>query len=217
VSGRRSGLLAGIVVVGAVLLAACSSGGGGSTATTTTTNGHGTTTTAANGSTTTTVATGSTTTTGGGTTTSTAAGVSTCQPAQLRIAPQQGTGAAGTITMTVSLTNVSSTTCTLQGYPGMQLLAASGSSLPTQVVRGGTQFPAAAANQSPALVTLAPQQVATFSLAYEDVPVGNETTCPTSAKAEITPPNDVGHGVVTLAISPCNGGTVHVSPVYAGN
>lgn len=213
-SGRRSGLLAGIVVVGAVLLAACSSGGG-STATTTT-NGHGTTTTAATGSTTTTAAAGSTTT-GGSTTTSTAAGVSTCQPAQLRIAPQQGTGAAGTITMTVSLTNVSSTTCTLQGYPGMQLLAASGSSLPTQVVRGGTQFPAAAANQSPALVTLAPQQVATFSLVYEDVPVGNETTCPTSAKAEITPPNDVGHGVITLAISPCNGGTVHVSPVYAGS
>ncbi|HEX4081416.1 MAG TPA: DUF4232 domain-containing protein [Acidimicrobiales bacterium] len=214
-NGRRSGLLAGVVVVGAVLLAACSSGGG-STATTTTTNGHGTTTTAATGSTTTTAATGSTTT-GGNTTTSTAAGVSTCQPAQLRIVPQQGTGAAGTITMTVSLTNVSSTTCTLQGYPGMQLLTASGSSLPTQVVRGGTQFPAAAANQSPALVTLAPQQGATFSLAYEDVPVGNETTCPTSAKAEITPPNDVGHGVITLAISPCNGGTVHVSPVYAGS
>ena len=51
-------------------------------------------------------------------------------------------------------------------------------------------------------MTLAPQQVATFSLVYEDVPVGNETTCPTSAKAEITPPNDVGHGVITLAISP---------------
>ena len=140
-SGRRSGLLAGIVVVGAVLLAACSSGGG-STATTTT-NGHGTTTTAATGSTTTTAATGSTTTTGGSTTTSTAAGVSTCQPAQLRIAPQQGTGAAGTITMTVSLTNVSSTTCTLQGYPGMQLLAV-GIVAADAGGPGGTQFPAAA-------------------------------------------------------------------------
>ncbi len=212
-SGRRSGLLAGTVVLGAVLLAACSSGGGGSTTTTTTS--RSTTTTTAAGTTTTAATT--TSTTGGSTTTSTAAGVATCQPAQLRVVPQQGTGAAGTITMTVSLTNVSSTTCTLQGYPGMQLLAASGASLPTNVVRGGVQFPTAAANQSPSLVTLAPQQAATFSLSYEDVPVGNETTCPTSAKAEITPPNDVAHAVVTLAISPCNGGTVHVSPVYAGS
>ena len=143
-------------MVGAVLLAACSSGGGGSTATTTTTNGHGTTTTAANGSTTTTVATGSTTTTGGGTTTSTAAASRRASRRSCGSPPSRGQGRPGRSTMTVSLTNVSSTTCTLQGYPGMQLLAASGSSLPTQVVRGGTQFPAAAANQSPALVTLGP-------------------------------------------------------------
>jgi uncharacterized protein DUF4232 len=116
----------------------------------------------------------------------------------------------------MNLTNVSTTTCTLQGYPGMQLLSTQGTALPTNVIRGGTQFPAAAANQSPSLVTLAPQQSATFSLLYEDVPVGTETSCPESAKAEITPPNDVAHAVVTLAISPCNGGTVHVSPVYAG-
>jgi Protein of unknown function (DUF4232) len=203
VSARRSGLLAGTVVAGAVLLAACSSGGGGSTSTTTTASRSTSTSSAA------------TTSTGHGTT-STAAGVSTCQPAGLHITPGQGTGAAGTIAMTMNLANTSTTTCTLQGYPGMQLLSAQGTALPTNVVRGGTQFPAAAANQSPSLVTLAPQQSATFSLLYEDVPVGNETSCPESAKAEVTPPNDVAHATVTLAISPCNGGTVHVSPVYAG-
>jgi hypothetical protein len=140
--------------------------------------------------------------------------VSTCLPSQLQVTPQQGNGAAGTIYTTVNLTNSSSATCTLQGYPGMQLLNAQGGSLPTNVVRGQMQFPTAAANQAPAVVTLAPQQTATFALAYEDVPVGNETSCPTSAKAEITPPNDTAYVIVTLAIGPCGGGTVHVSPVY---
>jgi hypothetical protein len=140
----------------------------------------------------------------------------TCLPNQLHIVPQRGNGAAGTIYETVTLTNTSSTTCILHGYPGLQLLSTQGSSIPTNVVRGGSPpFPTAAANQPPAVVTLAPQQSAAFSLDYEDVPVGNETSCPTSAKAEITPPNDVAFVVVTLQITACGGGTVHVSPVYA--
>jgi hypothetical protein len=113
------------------------------------------------------------------------------------------------------LTNSSSTTCTLDGYPGMQLLSAQGTSIPTNVERGGLGGGAsAAANQAPAVVTLAQRQAAAFTLEYEDVPVGGETSCPTSAKAEITPPNDVAFAVVTLRIAPCDGGTVHVSPVF---
>ncbi|MGH9108064.1 MAG: DUF4232 domain-containing protein [Acidimicrobiales bacterium] len=131
------------------------------------------------------------------------------------MAPQQGTGAAGTITMTVTLTNTSTVACTLNGYPGMQLLDAQGGDLPTDVVRGGFRFLDAAANQPPATVRLAPRAVARFSLAYEDVPVGGETSCPTSAQAEVTPPGDFTHVVVGLSIAPCDHGTVHVSPVYA--
>ena len=105
----------------------------------------------------------------------------------------------------------------MQGYPGMQLLDASGSALPTNVVRGGLSDGAPAASAgAPTLVTLAPRQVGTFAMQYEDVPVGTETSCPTSAKAEITPPNDTASAVVTLQIEPCGGGTVHVSPVFAG-
>jgi len=73
---------------------------------------------------------------------------------------------------------------------------------------------AAAANQPPALVTLAANQAATFSLSYEDVPVGTETSCPTSAKAEVTPPNDTGFLVVGFQADACGGGTIHVSPIY---
>jgi hypothetical protein len=197
---------AGAALACALLLASCSSGGSPTT-TTTTTSTTGSTTSTTGSST-------STTTTTSATTTSTAAGVSTCQPSQLQVVPQQGTGAAGTIYETINLTNASSGSCTLKGYPGMQLLNAQGGNIPTTVVRGGMQFPAPAANQPPALITLASQQTATFALSYEDVPVGNETSCPMSAKAQITPPTDFSFVTVTLAIGPCGNGTVHVSPVY---
>jgi Protein of unknown function (DUF4232) len=168
-------------------------------------------TTSTTGATTTTTA--RTTTTNPATTT-TAGTTGTCQPAQLQMTPQTGSGAAGTIQESILMTNISSTTCTMDGYPGMQLLDGNGNSLPTNVVRGGTTFGAAAANQPPALVTLAPQKSAAFSLSYSDVPEGTATSCPTSAKSEITPPNDTAFAVITIAITACGQGTIHVSPVY---
>ncbi len=129
----------------------------------------------------------------------------------------QGDGAAGTIYQTVNFTNTGTTTCTLKGYPGMQLYGSGGATIPTTVVRGlgansgGT--PAAAA--PPALVTLAPKVAAQFTLRFEDVPVDNESSCPMSATAAVTPPNLFTSLSVALAIAPCNHGTVNVSPVYA--
>jgi hypothetical protein len=102
------------------------------------------------------------------------------------------------------------------GYAGMQLYDSGGMALPTNVVRGGAQFATAAANNPPAALTLAPNGTARFTLRYSDVPVGNEMSCPTSATAHVTPPNDFSSATVALAIAPCGGGTVHVSPVYAG-
>jgi Protein of unknown function (DUF4232) len=194
-----------LVVGAAGLLASACSSGGSSTPTT-------------SGSTTTTGATTSTTssTTTSSSTTTTSSTSSTCQPSQLSMAVGQGSGAAGTIAESIVMTNTSTTTCTMFGYPGMQLLDANGNALPTNVVRGGATFLSAAANQSPSTVTLAPGKVASFGLVYSDVPVGTQTSCPTSAKSEITPPNDTAFAVIALAISPCNGGTVHVSPVYLG-
>jgi hypothetical protein len=204
-----------VLAAGGVLLGACSSGAtSASRSTTTSTSARSTTTTTSTGRSTTT-----TTSSGASTTTSTTGGpgVAMCLATQLSIAPHQGGGAAGTISLTVSMKNTSSTTCTLQGYPGMQLLGAQGTPIPTTVVRGGLAGSSGAAAQQPSLVTLSPGQVAAFALQYEDVPVGNETTCPTSAKAEITPPNDTAPALVPLVIAPCNGGTVHVSPVYAAS
>ena len=197
---RRLAAVAG-AVVGAVTLTACSSSPGSSSATTSTSSRPTSTTQPP------------TTTTQPATTTT---GSSTCQVAQLRVVPQSGSGAAGTIEMSVDLTNQSSSSCTLFGYPGMQLLDGSGNKLPTNVVRGGgPQFGVPGADQGPATVVLAPQHTAAFSFSYSDVPVGTESSCPMSTSSLITPPGDLVSGTVALAISPCGGGTIHVSPVYS--
>lgn len=205
--GRRRWPMAVGAVALAALLAGCSSGPPSASRTSTR---HTRSTSTTHQSTTTTTTTAPTSTT----TTTTTAPTTLCQPSQLQMAVVGGTGAAGTVTTTVGMTNTSSAACTMRGYPGMQLLNSSGAPIPTTVLRGGAQFPSAAANAAPALVTLAAGASARFSIQWSDVPVGGETTCPASTKSEVTPPTDTAYGVMTLSIAPCDHGTVHVSPVY---
>jgi hypothetical protein len=163
--------------------------------------------------TTTTPPTTSTTATTTPPTTSTTAATTTCQPSQLRVALYGTEGAAGTNEVTFSLTNSSTTVCTMYGYPGMQLLNAGRASVPTVVIRGGgLSFENVAATN----VSLVPGQAAYFNLGYNDVITGT-TTCSTATQVEITPPNDFSYVVVPVApqIDACNGGTLHVSPVFA--
>lgn len=201
---RRWPLVAGAVGLAALLSGCSSSPTGSHTSTTTSTRAHGHHAT-------------TTTTSSSTTTTSTTAPVTSstfCQPSQLQLAVVGGTGAAGTLTTTVGLTNTSSSTCTMQGYPGMLLLSSSGSAIPTTVIRGEAHFPNPTANAAPSLVTLAPGSAARFSMQYSDVPEGGETSCPASTKSEVTPPTDTAFAVMTLDITACGNGTVHVSPIY---
>lgn len=218
--------LLGLGVAATAALAGCSSGSSdGSTKHTTTTTHHSTTTTTAKSSTTTTTAPPTTTTAPVTTTsrpspttapTTTTPQTTTCQVSQLQVSPGTPNGAAGTIYFSFVFTNTSPSTCTLNGYPGMQLLDASGNNLPTNVIRGGVTFGTPAANQPPSTVTLAPQQQAVFDGSYSDVPSGNETSCPTSASTLITPPNDFSSATVTFQSTAC-GGNIHVSPVFASS
>jgi hypothetical protein len=120
-------------------------------------------------------------------------------------------GAAGTREVTVALTSTSAVPCVLSGYPGLLLQTASGSALPTAVVRQGTYSFTAMA---PTTVTLTHGEAAYFNIGYSDVPVGIETSCPTSASVQVTPPNAFDHLVMTAALAPCGGGSLVVSPVF---
>lgn len=150
--------------------------------------------------------------TGSPTASPTAVNLPTCQPAQLSAQLGTGTVAAGHLRYGVVFTNHGAA-CQLTGYPGLLQLTATGQPLPTTVIRGGGYtFPPV----TPTQVTLATGGTASFALDYSDVPAAGETSCPTSAQLEVTPPNDYGHLVIPGKIAPCQHGTIHVSPVVAG-
>jgi len=93
----------------------------------------------------------------------------------------------------------------------MLLLDSAGAGLPTKVLRKGSYGFTAMA---PTTVTVVPGNAAYFNIGYSDVPVGGETSCPTSAAVEVTPPNQIDHLTVKATMAPCGGGTLVVSPVF---
>ena len=98
-----------------------------------------------------------------------------------------GQGAAGSIAQSVNLLNISNRACTLEGYPGMQMLSASGHALATHVHRGASVTVRA---RPVTLVTLAPGGKAAFDIGYADATGFGNKRCPTSARVKVTPPND---------------------------
>src|SRR5664280_1075662 len=93
-----------------------------------------------------------------------------CHTSELTVTIGPGQGAAGTIYGSLALRNHSDATCTLYGYPGLQLLDAARQALATQVDRGGSD--GSALSGPPTMVTLAPRQVAHVQFKYSDVPTG---------------------------------------------
>jgi len=136
----RRGLQIGCaVVLAGAAAAACSSTPSASkttkTTTSTTTKKHPTTTTSAS---TTTVAPSTTTTSSP---TTTAAGVPPCATGQLSVAVGQSQGAAGSLIVPLVFTNTGSTTCSLQGYPGVSIVGANGAQLGAAAARTGQATP----------------------------------------------------------------------------
>ena len=133
-----------------------------------------------------------------------------CRASQLHGRVFDSSGAAGTIVLSVTLTN-SGPTCTMKGFTGLQLVGAT-KALPTRVIHGG----APAFSGRPTLVRLAHGGSATVLIAYGDVPVGNEGRCPAATTLLVRPPSDVHWVNVVVAASPCAHGTLRESPVVAG-
>jgi hypothetical protein len=194
-------LLAGAAVV----LAACSSSPSTPKHVTTTTRAATTSTSAA-----------TTTTTTAATTTSTSATTTGCN--HITASPGQGQGAAGTITGTITVTNAGTAACTVNGYPTMALFSGSGAPLTVTMMNGLSVSISSAANGPPSSLSLAPSSTAQFVYQFSDVPVGSETSCPTSESANVTMPGaTTASPSFQLAIGPCGNGVIKVSPVYSGS
>jgi hypothetical protein len=189
-----------LALLGAGLLAAaCSSSPNKSNTSTTT-------------STTTAPATTTSTTTAPATTTTTAA-ASGCGAVTATAGITEG--AAGTITGSITLTEVGTASCTLIGYPVMAMFAGSGASLPVTMVNGLSVSISSAANGQPTSVTLGPTSKLAFTYQFSDVPSGSQTSCPSSATADVTLPSNGGTTAkFPIVMDPCSNGTIRVSPLY---
>lgn len=145
---------------------------------------------------------------------STAPSVATCAATALAGTVEGIEGGAGTIELTVTVTNRGSTPCSLDGYPGISLLASDGASVPVAVQPGG---PLAFEQVAPSVVVLASGQRAEVNLGISDVPAAGEPTCPTVTTVAVTPPGAQTPVDVATDVQVCSGHDVDVSAVYAAS
>jgi len=115
-----------------------------------------------------------------------AASVPRCATASLRIWVGTGSGAMGTVAVEFGFTNHSAKTCSLYGYPRVQMLTKSGKNLSTTDQRGAGYF-----GIQERTVVLAPGKTAYFGILYHDFSGYANVTCPESAALKFTPPQDI--------------------------
>ncbi|HLZ28272.1 MAG TPA: DUF4232 domain-containing protein [Chloroflexota bacterium] len=119
---------------------------------------------------------------------------------------------AGNFVGTFYFRNTLGVSCTFFGFPGAQLIDTAQNPVPTRVVRGGGYF---TNNPPPRAVDVAPGAAALFRIHWEQVPVGNETTCSMASSIAITPPDEYVSLHVRVEIRACGGGNLNVSAVQS--
>jgi hypothetical protein len=143
-----------------------------------------------------------------------------CAAASLLIWAGPATGAAGSVDAEYGFTDHSASSCSLYGYPIVQMLNKSGTDLATFDQKAPGAF-----SIKEETVVLAPGKTAYFGVVYASSTGYANLTCPTSAALRFTPPQNTG--TVTLhgshaKITPFGGSTehlkcgiLHVTPVTA--
>jgi hypothetical protein len=103
--------------------------------------------------------------------------------------------------------NTSAMTCSLYGYPGVAGLNAQGVQI-TQAVRTLNGYMGGAGQSAPH-VSLVPGDAASAVVEGTDVPVGNETSCPTYSSLLVTPPDATQSVAIHISLPGCSGLQVH--------
>jgi len=131
---------------------------------------------------------------------------SACSQSQLNVRQNGSEGAAGTIRGAWVFTNRSNATCSLNGYPDLQMFRKGGRPLATTTKKNLSPGPSA--------VVLDPGDSGTFLSSYSDVQSGSEK-CTSSRVLEITPPDASAGLFIPPTLDPC-GGVIRVSAVESG-
>lgn len=157
----------------------------------------------------------STTTTSSSTTSSTrAVTVAACTGADLAGSVLSSQGATGTFEATIVVTNTSVTTCSLDGYPDLQMLNTNGVPMTTTVIDGGASFSPPQANEAPRRYRLHSGGQATLDIQYSDIPTGTQSTCPQASSLNVYPPSSTTPFNVVYQLDPCGQGTINTSPFF---
>jgi len=141
-----------------------------------------------------------------------------CLADQLTVEVGFADAAAGSVGYRNSFENISGATCTLYGYPGLQMRDQFGA-IGTDVIRGTSVTVPPVPER---LVTLAPGSRAWFQMGFSDGTGYGDAECPASTLVEFTAPNDFQSITIPLQIQPYGGATIarvhcgeiYVSPVY---
>ena len=137
-------------------------------------------------------------------------GKASCQNGEIQVTDQPGQGAAGTISMVLVFQNVSSRTCTLQGYPGAELTDAGGADL----LDAKRQLPSGLAKTP--TVALAPGEQATALLLWSDVPSSSGCAVQKAAQLLVTPPNTTKSTALSISSGTSVCALFRVHPVLSG-
>jgi Protein of unknown function (DUF4232) len=142
-----------------------------------------------------------------------------CLSTQLSVVRGHLGVAMGSIGSENGFKNISSVTCSLRGYPKLQMVDGAGRAIATHVMDGTSVTVSFVPVKT---VILKPGAEAIFDLGYTDATGYGTASCPTSAQVEITPPNTSQPITVVWQLQAYGGsaialrcGVITVSPVYA--
>jgi hypothetical protein len=132
--------------------------------------------------------------------------VTSCQTSQLTLAKQGDESGLSNFANIYRLQNTSQQTCTLEGYPGVQLLDEHQQPMSVTVLQQTSAY--LYNTQTVQLVTLAPGASGYFILEWSAGP----NSCGGAASVLVTPPGDQTSLQIAGTIQACTG-TVIVSPI----
>ena len=139
-------------------------------------------------------------------------GPSLCRAAALRLTFLGIQGATGHGELGFAVHNTSGSTCTTDGYPGIQFTGEGGALLPTVTHRTTNDF----FGHSPlAAVVLAPGATASFRLGVTHG-ISSSAGCTTAHGVRVIPPDDTGALSVSIPAGATECGTATISPMRTG-
>jgi Protein of unknown function (DUF4232) len=135
-----------------------------------------------------------------------------CHSAQLRLSPGVAFAAANEYSQTMVFTNVTRTTCTLDGYPGLWLVGRDGKVLRVSVRHGGGYL---FADHGPRLVRLAKGGKASFAFGGPSVSQPSGRLCPRVVRVRASPPGERKQISLAVRAVACSSG-ISVTAVGPG-